>query len=142
MNRGITTVVALAIVGSAALNLALYSIAHAGGPGEIAVIAAFEWNPLVWPWPEIITVILTVLGALAAALRIIAPMTKTTKDDEALGWLEIVRDFIARVLVPKQARAGLSLGGGKGGVGDAPYPPRAPLDGDGMSGGKSGGAAQ
>jgi hypothetical protein len=138
MNRGIFITAAIAVVGSAALNLALYSIAHAGGPGELVAIAAFEWNPLVWPWPEIITVILTILGALAAALRIIAPMTKTTRDDEALGWLEVVRDFIARVLVPKQARANLGLSTGKGGVGDQPYPPPPPPF---SSGGKSGGDA-
>jgi hypothetical protein len=140
MNRGIFITAALAIVGGAALNLALYSIAHAGGPGEIAAIAAIELNPLVWDWPWLVATFVTVLGAVIMALRPIALATKWTGDNRLLGWLETILAFVVKVFVPLTIRAKsmpLSMGTGKGGIGDQPYPPSPPP----FSGGKSGGDA-
>lgn len=39
----------------------------------------------------------TIAGGVVA-LKAIAPLTKTTKDDEALGWLEKVELFLHRIL--------------------------------------------
>lgn len=80
--------------------------------------AASAFNPLDWDWTNIFMLALTVLGALVGILRVLAPMTKSKKDDWLLGKLEWLSDLLAKIIVPKQYRAD-SLGGGKGG-GDAP----------------------
>jgi hypothetical protein len=142
VTRAIIIVTALAVVGGGALNMALYSIAHAGGPGEIVAIAAF--NPLDWPWADIAFVLLSGLGALAAFLRVLAPRTKSTLDDRLLTWVDKLAAFLARIVVPAKYREALvevqkiGLGTGKGGIGDQPYPPPPPPF---SSGGKSGGDA-
>ncbi len=140
MTRGIFITAALAIIGGAALNAALYSIAFAGGPREVAALAAIEWNPTAWDWPWIIATFVTVLGAVIAALRPIALATKWTGDNRILGWLETVLAWVVKVFVPLTIRTKsmpISLGGGKGGVGDQHPPPPPPFS----SGGKSGGDA-
>ena len=137
MNRGIIITVLLAIVGGAALNAALYSIAFAGGPSALVAVGAFD--PLSWDWVEIGTIVVMVLGALIAALRPIAAFTKWSGDNWLLAKLEWVLATILKVFTPRGAGfAGIGLGNGKGGVGDQPPPPPPPFS----SGGKSGGGAQ
>lgn len=77
--------------------------------------AVSDFNPLEWDWTGIFMLTLTVLGALVGILRVLAPMTKTDRDDWLLGKLEWLSDLLAKIIVPKQYRSGLSLGGGKGG---------------------------
>jgi hypothetical protein len=136
MTRGTIITIVLAIVGGGALNLALYSIAHAGGPSAIATVAAFA--PLEWDWVQIFGIAVTVLGGLIMALRPIAALTAWKGDNWLLAKLEWLLATILKVFTPRGAGfAGIGLGNGKGGVGDQPSPPPPPF----ASGGKSGGGA-
>jgi hypothetical protein len=136
MTRGTIITIVLAIAGGGALNLALYSIAHAGGPEALVTVAAFA--PLEWDWPWIIATSVTVLGGIIAALRPIALATSWTGDNKLLGWLETILAWIVKVFVPLTIRSKsmqIGLGNGKGGVGDQPPPPPPPFTGGGKSGG-------
>jgi len=90
--------------------------------GVTSPAAVSDFNPLGWDWPNIFMLVLTVLGALVGILRVLAPMTKSQKDDWLLGKLEWLTDLLAKILVPKQYRLA-SLSGGKGG---SEPPPRVP----------------
>lgn len=43
-------------------------------------------------------IVIIVLGAAVAALHLLAPLTKTTKDDRALNWLQRALTFVTTVL--------------------------------------------
>ena len=46
-----------------------------------------------------ITLALAAVGALTLLLKAVAPLTKTTADDEALSWLGKVEAFMIKMLV-------------------------------------------
>lgn len=45
------------------------------------------------------------LGALSAALHVVAPFTKTTKDDTVRNWADKVSDKLKAVIVPRKVNA-------------------------------------
>ncbi len=143
MKRDIVSVLLVALIAAPILNAIVYSIAFAKGASidtSLAIAAAdsgFSWNPTTWDWPWIVGTSVTVLGAIIAALRPIALATKWTGDNWLLAKLEWVLAMVVRLFVPlaiREKSMPISLGGGKGGVGDQPMPNPA-------TGGKSGGDA-
>jgi hypothetical protein len=78
-------------------------------------------NPADWPWESILLWAFTILGALLAALRPIARLTKWTFDDKVVVRLEWLMALLLKVFTPPGARLA-SLGGGKS-PGDPPRPP-------------------
>lgn len=48
--------------------------------------------------------ILLGLGAASAALHVISPATKTTKDDEATKWVDTVADKLKWLVVPTKLK--------------------------------------
>lgn len=48
--------------------------------------------------PKALEILLLVLGAAVAVLHILAPLTKSTKDDVALGFLQRAMGFLVTVL--------------------------------------------
>jgi hypothetical protein len=127
--KEVLVILLLAFLGAPILNSVIYSVAFAhghGGVDPLQVIAAVDpglnWNPLTWPWPEIIATLISVLGVLIAALRPVAAFTKWTGDNKILHWLETILEFVMRVFVPAKMLNGKSLGGGKApGPGAADY---------------------
>lgn len=55
----------------------------------------FAW--IVANWSTVIVVVLAVIGAASAAVKVIAPLTKTTRDDRLAKWLDVVVSWLSKV---------------------------------------------
>lgn len=106
-------------------SFGLRAVAYAQGAAEIAPLDAgvgdspdglstspaaisapgVDWNPLSWDWGAIFLLLMTVLGALAAVFRVVAPMTETRKDDWILGKIEWLMEILSKLFVPGRYRA-------------------------------------
>lgn len=103
-------------------TLGLQHLAFASGAAEVRALAiaapapaisvAGIASPLDWDWAAIGLWSFTILGALLAALRPIAALTRWTFDDKVVTSLEWLMAILLRIFTPPTVRAA-SLGGGK-----------------------------
>ncbi len=111
MKNGILYVVLAAFPVAFLLNAAIYSMAHAQGagvdPSLVIVLAAYEFNPMAWDWPQIISIAVTILGGIIFILRPVAALTSWTGDNKLLAWLEWILAKIVQLFLPREMRTSL-----------------------------------